>query len=381
MRAARVKRKLLALAAALLLALTPAYAFAAPGTSARAYAVVDTQTGRVLFSNNADEQLPMASTTKIMTCIIALERCSMDEVVTVDPAAAGLDGTSIYLSAGETITVHDLLYGLMMASGNDAAAALAYHIAGGIDQFAALMNQKAKEIGAVHTNFANPHGLPAENHYTTAADLAIIASYALKNEDFAKIVSTKSMDLPADDDSPARYLRTKNKMLTMYDGGIGVKTGYTKAAGKCLVSAAERDGARYVGVVLSDPDMWNDSFNLMDYTFATYKPTRVLEEGEVGEVSVEGGLADSVKLKISDELLLPLSDQESKIIKVSYDIPDGLSAPVEKGQVVGKASVTLDGEILAEADIITADSVEQKTYEFHLKRIVSLWLPHWGLVF
>ena len=275
-----MRRKTAALAAALLLALFPCTALAAPSTSAQAYAVVDGETGRVLFSKNAEEKLPMASTTKVMTCLVALERCSLDEIVTVDPAAAGLEGTSMYLSAGETLTVSDLLYGLMMSSGNDAAAALAYHIAGGIEQFAALMNQKAQEIGAESTHFVNPHGLPAEGHYTTASDLAKIAAYALKNQDFARIVSTKSMDLPADDDSPARYLRTRNKMLTMYDGGIGVKTGYTKAAGKCLVSAAERDGTRYVGVVLADPNMWEDSFALMDEAFADYKLTCVQESGE-----------------------------------------------------------------------------------------------------
>lgn len=183
-----MRRKTAALAAALLLALFPCTALAAPSTSAQAYAVVDGETGRVLFSKNAEEKLPMASTTKVMTCLVALERCSLDEIVTVDPAAAGLEGTSMYLSAGETLTVSDLLYGLMMSSGNDAAAALAYHIAGGIEQFAALMNQKAQEIGAESTHFVNPHGLPAEGHYTTASDLAKIAAYALKNQDFARIV-------------------------------------------------------------------------------------------------------------------------------------------------------------------------------------------------
>ena len=374
-----MRRKTAALAAALLLALFPCTALAAPSTSAQAYAVVDGETGRVLFSKNAEEKLPMASTTKVMTCLVALERCSLDEIVTVDPAAAGREGTSMYLSAGETLTVSDLLYGLMMSSGNDAAAALAYHIAGGIEQFAALMNQKAQEIGAESTHFVNPHGLPAEGHYTTASDLAKIAAYALKNQDFARIVSTKSMDLPADDDSPARYLRTRNKMLTMYDGGIGVKTGYTKAAGKCLVSAAERDGTRYVGVVLADPNMWEDSFALMDEAFADYKLTCVQESGETARAVVEGGLAESVGLEISEDMLLPLSEQESKMIEIKLDVPDSVSAPVKKGDVLGSVSAVLNGEVLMTADVTAAESVEEITFEYHLQRIISQWLSRLSL--
>ena len=374
-----MRRKTAALAAALLLALFPCTALAAPSTSAQAYAVVDGETGRGLFSKNAEEKLPMASTTKVMTCLVALERCSLDEIVTVDPAAAGLEGTSMYLSAGETLTVSDLLYGLMMSSGNDAAAALAYHIAGGIEQFAALMNQKAQEIGAESTHFVNPHGLPAEGHYTTASDLAKIAAYALKNQDFARIVSTKSMDLPADDDSPARYLRTRNKMLTMYDGGIGVKTGYTKAAGKCLVSAAERDGTRYVGVVLADPNMWEDSFALMDEAFADYKLTCVQESGETARAVVEGGLAESVGLEISEDMLLPLSEQESKMIEIKLDVPDSVSAPVKKGDVLGSVSAVLNGEVLMTADVTAAESVEEITFEYHLQRIISQWLSRLSL--
>ena len=362
-----MRRKTAALAAALLLALFPCTALAAPSTSAQAYAVVDGETGRVLFSKNAEEKLPMASTTKVMTCLVALERCSLDEIVTVDPAAAGLEGTSMYLSAGETLTVSDLLYGLMMSSGNDAAAALAYHIAGGIEQFAALMNQKAQEIGAESTHFVNPHGLPAEGHYITASDLAKIAAYALKNQDFARIVSTKSMDLPADDDSPARYLRTRNKMLTMYDGGIGVKTGYTKAAG------------RYVGVVLADPNMWEDSFALMDEAFADYKLTCVQESGETARAVVEGGLAESVGLEISEDMLLPLSEQESKMIEIKLDVPDSVSAPVKKGDVLGSVSAVLNGEVLMTADVTAAESVEEITFEYHLQRIISQWLSRLSL--
>lgn len=184
----------------------------------------------MLYEKNADVQLAMASTTKIMTALVVLENCSLDEVVTVAKEAQGVEGSSIYLSAGEKLTVEQLLLGLMMHSGNDAAVALAIHCGGSVDAFVEMMNQKAADIGADRTNFVNPNGLPAEGHYTTARDLALIAATALKNDDFARIVSTQKAVIPWDGKEWDRVLVNKNKMLSMYDGANGVKTGYTKAA-------------------------------------------------------------------------------------------------------------------------------------------------------
>lgn len=206
-------------------------AYALPDIHAQAYALVEASTGRILLESNAAEHLPMASTTKIMTCILAIENGNLDTIVQVPDEAVSIEGSSIYLQYGETISLRDLLYGLMLASGNDAAVTIAIHIAGSVEAFAEMMNQKAVEIGAADTHFVTPNGLPDENHYTTARDLALISAYAMQNEVFRQIVGTSSMNLAQDDDSPARYLRSKNKMLYQYDGGNGIKTGYTRAAG------------------------------------------------------------------------------------------------------------------------------------------------------
>ncbi len=195
-------------------------------------------TNRVLYAQNENEKLAPASTTKVMTCILAIENGDLDKVVTVSKNASGVEGSSIWLSQGEHITLGDLLYGLMLSSGNDAAVAIAEEIGGSVDGFVEMMNNKAKEIGALNTNFANPNGLPDDNHYTTAYDLALICSYAMQNETFRTIVSTEYKEISWEGHEYLRVLKNKNKLLWQYDGCTGIKTGYTKSAGKCLTSAA-----------------------------------------------------------------------------------------------------------------------------------------------
>ena len=222
-------------------------------------------TATVLEERNADLALPMASTTKIMTALIIVEDCFLDDVITVPDAAVGVEGSSIYLKKGEEISVIDLLYGLIMRSGNDAATALAIHHSGSVEKFAQKMNERAKELGAESTNFTNPSGLPDDNHYTTARDLCKIACAAMKNETFRKIASAKSYS------GDFRSYSSKNKMLYNYEGANGVKTGYTKKAGRCLVSSAERDGMDVVCVVLNCPDMYERSGKILDDCFRDYK--------------------------------------------------------------------------------------------------------------
>ena len=222
-------------------------------------------TGTVLTEHNADIKLPMASTTKIMTAIIIIEDCVLDEIITVPDAAVGAEGSSIYLKKNEEISVIDLLYGLMLRSGNDAAAALAIHHSGSIEKFAKQMNEKAMELGAENTNFTNPSGLPDSDHFTTATDLCKIACHAMKNETFRKIVATKNYT------GNFKSFTNKNKMLYNYDGANGVKTGYTQKAGRCLVSSAQRDGMDVICVVLNCPDMYGRSEKILDDCFNAYK--------------------------------------------------------------------------------------------------------------
>lgn len=239
------------------------------GFKAQASAVseiaMELKTGKVLEEGNADAQMPMASTTKIMTAIIIIEDCNLDEVITVPEKSVGVEGSSIYLQHGEKISVRDLLYGLMLRSGNDSATALAIYHSGSIEKFVEVMNSRAKQIGALNTRFKNPSGLPAEGHYTTARNLCEIACYAMQNDTFREIVGTKSYK------GEFRNFVNKNKMLYSFDGANGVKTGYTVKAGRCLVSSAERNGMDVICVVLNCPDMYERSKAILESCFSAYE--------------------------------------------------------------------------------------------------------------
>lgn len=247
-------KKCVLLLCAVLCAVIPHRCFAV-GVSAKSAVLIETSADRIVYRKNADEKLPMASTTKIMTAICAIENTDdLDRKITVADCAVGVEGSSIYLKHGEHLSVRELVYGLMLSSGNDAAVAIACAVSGDVQRFAALMNETAKKIGVQNTSFKNPNGLDEEGHYTTAYDLARIASYALKNDEFKKIVSTYTTTIPYEGYSYDRRLKNHNKLLKLYDGCIGIKTGFTKKSGRCLVSAAERDGAVLVAVTLNAPD-------------------------------------------------------------------------------------------------------------------------------
>ena len=231
-----------------------------------AYAVIDLQSGKIIKSSNGQVKHPIASTTKILSAITVIEEVfDLDEEIFVPSAAVGIEGSSVYLSPGERISYRDLLYGLMLRSGNDCAVALAIKTSGSVEKFVEKMNEVAKKAGAINSSFANPHGLDDEKHYSTADDLAKITAYAMKNDVFRTIVSTKYHDTSGE---VSRCFKNKNKMLWNYDGAIGVKTGYTKKSGRCLVSAAEKDGKSFAVVVLNVNDMWNVSENLLNEAFS-----------------------------------------------------------------------------------------------------------------
>ena len=230
----------------------------------KAECVIELESGQILHEKDIEMRLPMASTTKILTAITVLELCKdLEEVVLIPQAAVGIEGSSVYLQAGESFTVRDLLYGLMLRSGNDCAVALALHLGGSINAFCVKMNIIAQKSGALSSHFENPHGLPCKNHYTTARDLCYITRYAMKNEDFTRIVGTKFYE--------PRQWKNKNKLLSCYEGAVGVKTGYTKEAGRCLVSAAKRGGKVLICTVLNCAPMYERSAELFDNAFALYE--------------------------------------------------------------------------------------------------------------
>lgn len=245
--------------------------------------VIEQSTGRILYENGARKKMPMASTTKIATCITAIENYSgfIDERVCVPECAVGTEGSSLYLKRGETLLFSDLLYGLMMRSGNDCAVSLAVLTAGSVENFARLMNQTAEKAGAYQTNFVNPHGLPDDNHYTTAYDLAKITAYAMNNEMFRKIVSTKRYVLHRSSDVCGQVILNKNKLLSSFDGANGVKTGYTKKAGRCLVSSATRDDMTVIAVTLDCAPMFDECARLMNYAFDNYEMCDLSPKGPV----------------------------------------------------------------------------------------------------
>ncbi|MCL2621961.1 MAG: D-alanyl-D-alanine carboxypeptidase [Firmicutes bacterium] len=240
-------------------------------SSARAMATISADSGEVIFSKNMDKQLPMASTTKIFTALAVIENIKdLEQLVTIPAAAVGIEGTSLYLEQGEQLSVKNLLYGLMLRSGNDAAVALAIHTSGSVEKFCQLMKETAIKAGATNSNFKNPHGLDAEGHYTTAYDLAVVSAYALKNQEFKEIVSTKKVTMPWETRTYDRVIMNKNRLLNSLDGCCGVKTGFTKKAGRCYVGASQRNGFTYVSVVLNCGPMFeevNDMLNLCHNNF------------------------------------------------------------------------------------------------------------------
>ncbi|MCI6231127.1 MAG: D-alanyl-D-alanine carboxypeptidase [Selenomonas sp.] len=334
---------------------------ALPRVTARSAVVMEARTGRVLYERNMDNRQFPASTTKIMTLIIALEKGNLDDVVKVGPHAAGTEGSTLWLEEGDEITLRELLYGMMLHSGNDATVAVAEHIAGSVDAFARLMTDKAHEIGANDTNFVNANGLPDDAHYTTAHDLALIASYGYTLPEFEEIVSTKEITFPWVKDE-THLLRNENQMLWLYEGGNGVKTGYTDAAGRCLVSAAKRDGIQLVAVVLDSNWMWNDSILLLDYGFSKIDRTTVVKKhAQVGTVAVTGNRARRLGVQTKDEIVLPVVDGTAGY-EQTIDLPHAVKAPVKKGDVVGTLHVTYEGKEVAKTDLVAMQDAERKSF-------------------
>jgi D-alanyl-D-alanine carboxypeptidase len=258
---------------------------APPSIHAQAAALIDVTSGRILFSRLGDQALPIASLTKIMTAIVAIERGKLTDQVEVSRNAYGKEGSSIYLKLGEKMSLHHMLYGLMLRSGNDAATAIAEHVGGSLEGFVYMMNEKAQELGMTNSHFANPHGLDQEGHYASANDLAKLTAYSLKNPVFQEIVKTRVKRVPNPDEKWDTIWSNKNKMLSMFEGSDGVKTGYTKVAKRCLVSSATRKGQQLAVVTLNDSDDWADHARLLEFGFSQYPLQLLTHKGD----KLEGG--------------------------------------------------------------------------------------------
>ena len=364
-------KRLIALTLAALLLIRPAAAEEV-GTSAKACVVIDMDSGRILLENNAHQALPMASTTKIMTALLALEHCSPDEPVTAGRNAFGVPGTSIYLDLGETLSMEEMLHGLMIASGNDAAVAIAEHVGGSVDDFCSMMTARARELGCTQTVFLTPHGLPKDGHVTTAYELALITREAMQHDLFRTIVGTKKATIPWVGRSYSRVLNNKNALLGSYDGAMGVKTGYTRAAGRCLVTAAERDGMRVICVVLNCWDWFNESKRLLDAAFAGYRSLTIAHAGEqVRTMEVTGSGGESVGAVLGCDLRSVAAKGEWPAVEILLD--DAITAPVTKGDVIGEMRLMSGDDVIGSAPLLADRTVAENTFAWRLNRIVLNW--------
>lgn len=347
---------------------------------AQAAALIDADSGRILWGKNADEPLPMASTTKIMTAIIALENGRLSDTVTVSKKAAAAPPVKMKLSTNEKISLENLLYALMLQSSNDAAVAIAEHIGGTTEGFAAVMNRKAEEIGCTDTVFVTPNGLDSDNHHSTAKDMAIIAKYALKNQEFVKIINTKSINFKSD---IKKYdIINKNRLLYEYDGAIGIKTGYTGKAGHCFVGAAQKNGITAISVVLASgwgnsgkQQKWTDTKKLLNYCFENYHNKTIVKKNTIyAEINVKNGTQSTLRLLLKSDASMPITDEEEKNIRLAADIPEEIEAPVSQGDVMGKAILYIGSEPAAVIELIAEKSIERHDFYTCLKKILYRWL-------
>ncbi|HSH35143.1 D-alanyl-D-alanine carboxypeptidase family protein [Schnuerera sp.] len=326
-----------------------------PDIGAQSAILIDAKSKRVLASYNPHIKLPIASTTKIMTALIALENAKLTDKIIIDNNSVGIEGSSIYLEINEAITLEDLLYGLLLRSGNDSAIAIANYIGGDVESFSDMMNNKAMEIGAENTNFMNPHGLHDGRHYSTAYDLALITSEAMKINDFKQIVSTKTWKT---DRNKNKIFYNKNKTLWEYEGGDGVKTGYTTKSGRCLVTSATRDGTQLIAVVLNDGNWFKDCYTLMDYGFENFTTYVIFEKEQfLKKIPVHNGNEEYVIAVSNDSFIFPLTKEELGKIKINLSLPESIEAPIVNGEIIGYITVYLDGQIIHKEKVIAKENV------------------------
>ncbi len=324
--------------------------------SARSAILVDAASGRVLYEKNADEKSLIASTTKIMTGIVAIEQGDLEREFTIPAEATGIEGCSLYLKTGEVLTVRELLYGMLLHSGNDAAVSVAIATSGSVEAFVAQMNEKARELGMEASEFANPNGLDDEHNCSTARDMARLAAYAMENPVFQEIVSTKTITLGQ------RSFTNHNKLLWRYEGAEGVKTGYTKKSGRILVSAAQQDGRRLICVTINAPNDWEDHTQLLDFGFSGFTLTEVVEQNQVvGSIPILSGQCQSVKLVATREFSYPVAQEEPLEFEICG--PRFLFAPLAQGQEIGRLRILVAGKEVGQVPLVCQTSVAEAEEE------------------
>lgn len=343
------------------------------GTSARAAYIMDLRTGRTLFAWNEQERLPEASTTKVMTALLALEYGRLDEMVTTSRNAYGVPGTSIYLSLDEQLSLEHMLYGLMLASGNDAAVAIAEHVGGTLEGFLDQMNARAQAMGLANTHFTTPHGLPASDHYTTAYDLTHIAAQAMRFPFFRELVSTQRASIPWPGREYDRVLRNKNRLLSEYGGATGIKTGFTRAAGRCLVFGAKRGDLELIGVVLNCSDWFDEAARLMDRCFENYTVLEMLSDGDrVRSVPLEGGASPTLSVKVQGALSAPFGLNETP--RVTIVLPASVKAPVEANTHLGWVQLYAGDDLVDQRPLLAAEDAPARSLQGAFQRILERWL-------
>lgn len=357
---------------------------AAPEVRAQGAILMEMETGRVLWGKNEKEPMAMASTTKIMTAILALESGKLDETVVASSNAAAAPKVKMGLSTGEKHRLEDLLYPLLLQSSNDVAVAIAEHIGGSVEEFCQMMTEKAKKIGAEDTLFETPNGLDKGDHHSTAYDMALITRYALQNEKFREIISTHEISIPIKGgEEPYYHIMSTNRLLNEFDGAIGVKSGFTNKAGQCFVGAAERNGITFISVVLASgwgtagkEQKWKDTKALLNYGFENYTNSIVIKGGDIlQEIPVTHSREKQVGLVYGNDVILTLQEEEKKNLKVEYTLPESLDAPLEEGQKVGTASIYVnEEELLGQSSILVEMEIERHDFQNSLKKIINSWL-------
>ncbi|MGE5703483.1 MAG: D-alanyl-D-alanine carboxypeptidase family protein [Clostridia bacterium] len=356
-----------------------------PGLSAEAAALIDVASGRVLYEKNGDKKMRIASLTKTLTAIVAIESANLKDIVTVPKEAVGVEGSSIYLKRGEKLTLEELLYGLMLRSGNDAATAIAIHVGGSVEGFVMMMNEKASLLGMTHSNFMNPHGLDDSNmHYSTANDMVRLSAYALKNPVFREIVSTKVKNISWEGENWERRLQNKNKLLHLYKGADGVKTGYTKLAKRCLASSATRDGRQLAVITLNAPDDWNDSMALLDWGFQTFQPVTILNKGDIIDTeAVRNNPKLNLQVTAMQGFQYPLKKDETELLHSTVRLFEPKLDRKLVGQHAGFIEIYIDTNLIGRIPVTISQKVDSNTSFVsvnHTMQIHPFWKQVWLLM-
>lgn len=338
---------------------------AEPQIQGETAAIIDAKTGKLLFGKEEHKRMYPASTTKVLTALVALERAKLSDVVTVGPDAVNAGGTSIWLLDGEQLSLEELIHALLLNSANDAGVAIAEHIAGSLESFAEISNLTAKKLGARDTNFTNPHGMPGENHYSTAYDLALIGRKAMENEEFRRIVTTVHHEIPRNDPEAQKYLFNHNKLLWSkvygYKGATGLKTGYTVQAGQCIIASAKRDDRELIAVVLrtEGANLWTDAAKLLDYGFDNFENRQLVQKDKVmTSIPVKYGKGNA-KLVASEDYYYTFKKENPEDLQTTLEIAESTTAPVNKGEVLGAIVIKRDNEAIGRVNLLAAHTVDK----------------------